>query len=84
MGPEDVGARLAELIPGATASVSGGGAHARATVDVPADAWVAAKLVAWAVAVFGYAWHGAPTVGLPTVTVRLAPGARSPKVQLRV
>jgi len=46
MGPEDVGARLAELIPGATASVSGGGAHARATVDVPADAWVAAAQAA--------------------------------------
>lgn len=42
MSPEEVGARLAELVPGATAGVSGGGAHARATVDVGPQAWVAA------------------------------------------
>jgi NADH-quinone oxidoreductase subunit C len=42
MTPEEVGARLAELLPEATAGVSGGGAYARATVDVPAASWVEA------------------------------------------
>ncbi|HEY3006934.1 MAG TPA: NADH-quinone oxidoreductase subunit C [Micromonosporaceae bacterium] len=39
MSPEEVGARLAERVDGATAGVSDGGAHARATVDVPPAAW---------------------------------------------
>ena len=40
MTPEEVGTRLvAALGEGAAASVSGGGAWARATVDVPADRW---------------------------------------------
>jgi NADH-quinone oxidoreductase subunit C len=42
MTPEAVGARLAELVPGAEASVSGGEEFARATVDVPPDGWAAA------------------------------------------
>lgn len=42
MTPEQVGARLAELVPEAQASVSGGEAYARATVDVPAGQWVPA------------------------------------------
>lgn len=42
MTPEQIGARLTELVPVAQADVSGGGAYARATVDVPPDAWVAA------------------------------------------
>ena len=47
MTPEEVGARLAELLgAGAEASVSGGGEHARATVDVPADGWSEAVRVA--------------------------------------
>lgn len=41
-GPGEVGAALVAALPGieASASVSGGDAWARATVDVPADAWV--------------------------------------------
>ncbi|HCT81318.1 MAG TPA: NADH-quinone oxidoreductase subunit C [Micromonosporaceae bacterium] len=46
MTPEDVGARLVELVPGATAGISGGEAYARATVDVPADQWTSAVLAA--------------------------------------
>jgi NADH-quinone oxidoreductase subunit C len=46
MGPEDVGARLVELIPGATAGVSGSGAHASATVDVPSEGWANAARAA--------------------------------------
>lgn len=43
MTPEELGARLATAVgEGAVASVSGGGAWARATVDVPADRWRAA------------------------------------------
>src|SRR5215217_1206240 len=49
MTPDEVGARtLATLtqvgVAGATASVSGGDAHARATVDVPDAAWHTAVL----------------------------------------
>ncbi|RKN13238.1 NADH-quinone oxidoreductase subunit C [Micromonospora musae] len=41
MTPEEVGSRMAELLAPAepTPSVSGGGRHARATVDVPAASW---------------------------------------------
>jgi NADH-quinone oxidoreductase subunit C len=39
MSPDEVGAALAERVDGATAGVSDGGAHARATVDVPPTAW---------------------------------------------
>jgi NADH-quinone oxidoreductase subunit C len=46
MTPEEIGARLAGLVEGATAEVSGGGAYARGTVDVPASAWVAALTAA--------------------------------------
>jgi NADH-quinone oxidoreductase subunit C len=48
MTPDEVGARLAGLLGDtpATVSVSDGGAWARATVDVPAAAWVAAALAA--------------------------------------
>lgn len=44
MTPEEVGARLVEALGGqVTAGVSGGGsAYARATVEVPPDAWTAA------------------------------------------
>jgi NADH-quinone oxidoreductase subunit C len=41
MTPEQVGARVTELV-GGTAEISGGGQWARATVDVPGEAWVAA------------------------------------------
>ena len=37
----DVGARLAELVDGASVSVSGGGAWSRATVDVAPERWAA-------------------------------------------
>jgi NADH-quinone oxidoreductase subunit C len=40
MTPEEIGTRLTELIAGSSAGVSGGGAFARATVDVPAAEWV--------------------------------------------
>ncbi|GAA4687701.1 NADH-quinone oxidoreductase subunit C [Phytohabitans rumicis] len=46
MTPEEVGARLGGRVPDAVASVSGGEAYARATVDVPPDAWAAALRVA--------------------------------------
>jgi NADH-quinone oxidoreductase subunit C len=49
MTPEEVGARLAGLLEGidAEASLSGGGAgYARATVDVPPEAWPAAARAA--------------------------------------
>jgi NADH-quinone oxidoreductase subunit C len=46
MTPEEIGARLTELVEGAQASVSGGGAYARATVDVPTASWVAALTAA--------------------------------------
>jgi hypothetical protein len=47
MTPEEVGARLAALLgAGAEASVSGGGGHARATVDVPPDRWSEAVRIA--------------------------------------
>lgn len=40
MTPEEVGTKLADVVgEGAVASVSGGGAWARATVDVPDDRW---------------------------------------------
>jgi NADH-quinone oxidoreductase subunit C len=39
MDPDEVGARLTAAVPGATASVSGGGTYARSTVDVPVDRW---------------------------------------------
>jgi NADH-quinone oxidoreductase subunit C len=42
MTPSEVGARLVEVIEGATADVSGGGSYARATVDVAAERWVEA------------------------------------------
>ncbi|MQA24450.1 MAG: NADH-quinone oxidoreductase subunit C [Micromonosporaceae bacterium] len=43
MTPEEVGGRLVELLgPPCEASVSGGGGHARATVDVPAGRWAEA------------------------------------------
>jgi NADH-quinone oxidoreductase subunit C len=41
--PEDVGGRLASMVPDAQTSVSGGGdGYARATVDVPPDGWAPA------------------------------------------
>lgn len=40
--PDEVGSRLAELVPGAEAGVSGGEQYARATVDVPAEQWTGA------------------------------------------
>lgn len=43
MTPEEVGARAADLA-GGTASVSGGGQWARATVDVPVESWTSAAL----------------------------------------
>jgi NADH-quinone oxidoreductase subunit C len=46
MTPEELGAQLAAGIDEATASVSGGGRWARATVDVPAAAWRAAVTAA--------------------------------------
>jgi NADH-quinone oxidoreductase subunit C len=51
MTPEEVGARLVAALPtgengGAEAGVSGGGAYARATVDVPAGAWATAAVTA--------------------------------------
>lgn len=46
MTPEEIGARLSELVTGAQAGLSGGGAYARATVDVPAEQWVAALTAA--------------------------------------
>ncbi|MEV6691717.1 NADH-quinone oxidoreductase subunit C [Micromonospora sp. NPDC051196] len=48
MTPEEAGQRLVTLLAPveATATVSGGQAHARATVDVPAQAWRAALLAA--------------------------------------
>ncbi|WP_027341834.1 NADH-quinone oxidoreductase subunit C [Hamadaea tsunoensis] len=52
MTPEEVGARLTELLAaagvadGVTAGVSAGNAYARAVVDVPADSWPAALTVA--------------------------------------
>lgn len=49
MTPEEIGARFVEALGGetvATASVSEGGAFARATVDVPAQRWVEAATVA--------------------------------------
>ncbi|QSB15299.1 NADH-quinone oxidoreductase subunit C [Natronosporangium hydrolyticum] len=43
MTPEEVGGRLAQLVPQSEATVSGGGpGHARATVDVAAADWPAA------------------------------------------
>ncbi|MDG4763630.1 NADH-quinone oxidoreductase subunit C [Solwaraspora sp. WMMD406] len=44
MSPDEIGAHLVELLtreptPDVTATVSGGGRHARATVDVPAANW---------------------------------------------
>jgi len=45
MTPEEIGARLVELVSG-DASVSGGNAHARATVDVPPGGWAEALRVA--------------------------------------
>jgi NADH-quinone oxidoreductase subunit C len=39
MTPEQLGTRLAGLVPAATATVSDGGAFARATVDVPVAGW---------------------------------------------
>lgn len=39
MVPEELGARLGELVAGAQPSVSGGEEFARATVDVPPPAW---------------------------------------------
>jgi NADH-quinone oxidoreductase subunit C len=44
--PEEVGARLADAVGGASASVSGGGHWARATVDVPAGSFHDAVLAA--------------------------------------
>jgi NADH-quinone oxidoreductase subunit C len=41
MTPEQVGARVAELVDG-SAAVSGGGRWARATIDVPGEAWAPA------------------------------------------
>lgn len=47
MTPEEVGTRLVEALgEGATASVSGGGQYARATVDVPAASWRGAATAA--------------------------------------
>ncbi|MFC0526517.1 NADH-quinone oxidoreductase subunit C [Phytohabitans kaempferiae] len=49
MTPDEVGARLVEALGAVTevsASVSGGQAHARATVDVPPESWAAALLAA--------------------------------------
>jgi NADH-quinone oxidoreductase subunit C len=47
MTPDEVGARLVELLgEGAVASVSGGAAWSRATVDVPAPRWREAILAA--------------------------------------
>jgi NADH-quinone oxidoreductase subunit C len=46
MTPEEVGARLAELVPDATGEMSAGGSFARMTVDVPAGPWVAAAAAA--------------------------------------
>jgi len=47
MTPDEVGARLVDLLgPEATATVSGGQAYARATVDVPPARWTEAALVA--------------------------------------
>lgn len=46
MVPEDLGGRLAALIGGGVATVSDGGAYARATVDVPLAAWRRAILAA--------------------------------------
>ncbi|HKS99511.1 MAG TPA: NADH-quinone oxidoreductase subunit C [Rugosimonospora sp.] len=39
MTPEQVGDRLVSLVAGGVAAVSDGGAYARATVDVPPEAW---------------------------------------------
>ncbi len=39
MTPEEVGNRLASLVEGGVAGISDGGAYARATVDVPVEAW---------------------------------------------
>jgi NADH-quinone oxidoreductase subunit C len=49
MTPDEVGARLVEVLgpaPDVVASVSGGQAYARATVDVPPPSWAAALLAA--------------------------------------
>ncbi|WP_213453096.1 NADH-quinone oxidoreductase subunit C [Rhizomonospora bruguierae] len=46
MTPEEVGARLVAALPDAAAGVSGGGAYARATVDVPPAAWATAAATA--------------------------------------
>jgi NADH-quinone oxidoreductase subunit C len=45
--PDDIGTRLVEAVgDGAVSSVSGGGQHARATVDVPTERWRQAALAA--------------------------------------
>jgi NADH-quinone oxidoreductase subunit C len=46
MTPEELGARLAELLGAGEVSVSGGGGWARATVDVPPGRWRDALLAA--------------------------------------
>jgi NADH-quinone oxidoreductase subunit C len=46
MSPEEVGAALVAALGAGEASVSGGDRWARATVDVPADRWVAAVTAA--------------------------------------
>ncbi len=49
MTPDEVGARLVDVLgpaPDVVASVSGGQAYARATVDVPPRSWAAALLAA--------------------------------------
>ena len=45
---------------------------------------VAGLFVAWTVAVLSYAAHCVAEVGLRSSTVRVAPGARSPKLQVIV
>jgi NADH-quinone oxidoreductase subunit C len=46
MTPEELGARLAELLGAGEVSVSGGGGWARATVDIPPGRWRDALLAA--------------------------------------
>jgi NADH-quinone oxidoreductase subunit C len=46
LSSQDVGAALTAAVPGAVASVSGGEAWARGTVDVPPEAWLDAATAA--------------------------------------
>ncbi len=96
MHPNGIGAPLAERIPGATTSLSGGGSFARTTVDVPPEHWVTAAAIArddfacnffdWLTAVdelaegFSIVAHLWSTVGRKGVLLRTRLPAREPSL----